>query len=486
MPKTIDAAFRAKAVAEGNKPLYLLELELDSGTLYLCDAEANVTFPTAGNAYLSWGFTFDEVRNGVSGEIDRVKLSFNNVSLAFRGYTDTDDFQGRRITIRRIFSDLLTSADYSEVIFTGLMDAPAINERTVDVEARSPASKLNSTIPRRRFQNNCHWKFDALDCHKYPADLTAYIAWWPMNMGNVTPSVTVLDVSGNGESGTSGNSLVFADGWYGEDYGAIEFNGTTDAIDCGSDLINAAAVTVGIKMYPETAGEGNAGVLFSNGKLIIAIDNTNARISVTSDGGGTTIYSANTAWVANTWNALVVKVAANGTANIYINGALSGAANQASGVPAAGTSNLFIGNNAATTATFDGRLCDAWILSGVTSTAAQIMAMYSLGIPTTGTADAGGSTTTMVDAARTEADDYWRFGTLEITSGDNDGLIRPISDFVAATDTTTLLYPFPYTIAAGVTYTIRRGCNKTSQWCSVNHTNWANSGGFVGLPQRKK
>ena len=55
----------------------------------------------------------------------------------------------------------------------------------------------------------------------------------------------------------------------------------------------------------------------------------------------------------------------------------------------------------------------------------------------TGTADSG-STTTMVDAARTEADnDYWKGRLICFTSGNVSGQCAHIEDFVASTDTFT-------------------------------------------------
>lgn len=60
----------------------------------------------------------------------------------------------------------------------------------------------------------------------------------------------------------------------------------------------------------------------------------------------------------------------------------------------------------------------------------------------TGTADSG-STTTLVDAVRTESDtDYWKGSFLYITSGTIAGQLRKISDFNAGTDTITVDRPF--------------------------------------------
>ena len=64
-----------------------------------------------------------------------------------------------------------------------------------------------------------------------------------------------------------------------------------------------------------------------------------------------------------------------------------------------------------------------------------------------GTADSG-STTTMVDAARTEADnDYWKGRVILFTSGNISGECAIITDFVAATDTFTLAPPLTQAVA---------------------------------------
>ncbi len=58
----------------------------------------------------------------------------------------------------------------------------------------------------------------------------------------------------------------------------------------------------------------------------------------------------------------------------------------------------------------------------------------------TGTSDSG-STTTMVDNARTEADGYWKGAAIRFTSGNIDGQTRIITGFVASSDTITFSPP---------------------------------------------
>lgn len=71
-----------------------------------------------------------------------------------------------------------------------------------------------------------------------------------------------------------------------------------------------------------------------------------------------------------------------------------------------------------------------------------------------GAADAGGSTTTMVDAARTEADNFWNNKHIRFTSGANMNQVRLITAFVAATDTMTFAPAVTGAVGAGDTYDI--------------------------------
>jgi hypothetical protein len=86
----------------------------------------------------------------------------------------------------------------------------------------------------------------------------------------------------------------------------------------------------------------------------------------------------------------------------------------------------------------------------------------------TGTADAGGSSTTMVDAARTEADDVHVGNWILFTSGAVANQVRLITDFVAATDTMTFAPAATASIGAGITYEILpAGAVDLQSWLGV-------------------
>ena len=61
MSRDIEAAVLTEAQLEENKPVYLVEIELDT-TLYYTDNNEDVNFPTAGgNTYTANGITFSPI-----------------------------------------------------------------------------------------------------------------------------------------------------------------------------------------------------------------------------------------------------------------------------------------------------------------------------------------------------------------------------------------------------------------------------------------
>ncbi len=101
-----------------------------------------------------------------------------------------------------------------------------------------------------------------------------------------------------------------------------------------------------------------------------------------------------------------------------------------------------------------------------------------------GTASSG-TTTTLVDAARTEADtDYWKDSCLLITSGTVAGQMRRISAFNATTDTITVDTAFTQAISTN-TYIILRTslCSAgggTADWTTVEKENIRDALGVTG------
>jgi len=100
----------------------------------------------------------------------------------------------------------------------------------------------------------------------------------------------------------------------------------------------------------------------------------------------------------------------------------------------------------------------------------------------TGTGGAGSTTGKVVDAGRTEDNEYFNGGYVEITSGSDSGEFRPIASYV--TGTITLLIPFNNT-TLGETYNAVPSCEKKWTKCSDAGTfnNEANFGAFQYIPR---
>lgn len=88
------------------------------------------------------------------------------------------------------------------------------------------------------------------------------------------------------------------------------------------------------------------------------------------------------------------------------------------------------------------------------SLAADVRAEIIGALGVEGVADAGGSTSTLVDAALTQADDFWNGSYILFTSGTNAGRIVRVTDFVAATDTITFAPTVGAAVGASDTYII--------------------------------
>jgi len=108
----------------------------------------------------------------------------------------------------------------------------------------------------------------------------------------------------------------------------------------------------------------------------------------------------------------------------------------------------------------------------------------------TGTADSG-STSTLVDNALTQADDYWNFGRIEITISGTK-YYRKVKDFAAGSDTVTFDVALPVAVSSGDVYAVYKGCSKTWDACQSNNSygpssdNKANFQGFIHIGDKEE
>ena len=93
----------------------------------------------------------------------------------------------------------------------------------------------------------------------------------------------------------------------------------------------------------------------------------------------------------------------------------------------------------------------------------------------------------MTDSSRSEAVDYFQFGTLTWTSGANLGLEMEVKAFALGGEIEFQL-DMPYEIQVGDDYTMVPGCDKVGRLgkCKLVYDNYVNFGGFEDVPGQHK
>lgn len=154
------------------------------------------------------------------------------------------------------------------------------------------------------------------------------------------------------------------------DYPAsLNFSGASDKIDTGSDFIGTSDFTVSCWINPNNLAGSTPWTIVDNGNFLFRVTTTSSipRLQASSD-GSTLVLSATASIVYNRWQHVVVTRTSAGVVNFYINGVLNGTADQASGTPASGSTNVIIGNNNAGTRRFSGRTNEACFWNRILTT----------------------------------------------------------------------------------------------------------------------
>lgn len=96
-----------------------------------------------------------------------------------------------------------------------------------------------------------------------------------------------------------------------------------------------------------------------------------------------------------------------------------------------------------------------------------------------GAATSGSTATTIIDTSVTNAtDNYWKPGSIKITSGENKGAVRAVKSFDGSATSVTVVVPFTFNVAVGDGIELRRDCAHTREYCDQVHSNLVNFGGY--------
>lgn len=156
---------------------------------------------------------------------------------------------------------------------------------------------------------------------------------------------------------------------------AMRFNGSTSKIDCGS--YNGLTGDITISAWVKRSSVGKiAGIILDNNKFTFRGSTVNFQNNLILISDGSTVYSINVGFGFGKYFNVVGVRKSDGKTSIYINGVLMGSADQSSGTPVTGTTNILIGANNALTNAFDGNIAQVQVFSGILS-ANEISQLYT-------------------------------------------------------------------------------------------------------------
>jgi hypothetical protein len=204
------------------------------------------------------------------------------------------------------------------------------------------------------------------------------VGWWTMDGKDVNwGSGRVSDRSGAGNHGYVVGMSTSTSPAIGKMGQALSFDKTNDRISFSSDFIGTGDRTFSAWIYARSEGSDAIPSIIENRKSIFFYDGYVPAISYTSD-NVTFAQSAVGAIAYNRWHFVAVTRTSAGVANIYVDGVLSGSANQSSGTPTAGSTEVNIGSSAFVSRLWDGRIDDVRVYDRVLS-AREIQQLYSQG-----------------------------------------------------------------------------------------------------------
>jgi uncharacterized phage protein (TIGR02218 family) len=93
---------------------------------------------------------------------------------------------------------------------------------------------------------------------------------------------------------------------------------------------------------------------------------------------------------------------------------------------------------------------------------------------------ASGSTKVLINSAHAQASGYFDLGTVEFTSGANNGVKRSVKAYTPGVF--TLSNPLPFTPTVGDAFTAYPGCDKRQSTCTSKFSNLANHRAFPYVP----
>jgi hypothetical protein len=154
MSRTLSTAMQAVATAELVRPIYLVDLEFASGSIYLWSGLGDLSFNS--NTYIGAGdlLSIGSVQESTELTATGAQITLGGIKQSLLTLARDEPYQGRPLTIRLgAFDengDLIASP---VIVFSGFMDVMTINDSgetsTITVSAENKLIVFQKTAVRR-------------------------------------------------------------------------------------------------------------------------------------------------------------------------------------------------------------------------------------------------------------------------------------------------------------------------------------------------
>ena len=154
MSRTLSTAMQAVATAEVVRPIYLVDLEFASGSIYLWSGLGDLSFNS--NTYIGAGdlLTIGAVQESTELTATGAQITLGGIKQSLLTLARDEPYQGRPLTIRlgafNENGDLIASP---VILFSGFMDVMTINDSgetsTITVSAENKLIIFQKTAVRR-------------------------------------------------------------------------------------------------------------------------------------------------------------------------------------------------------------------------------------------------------------------------------------------------------------------------------------------------
>ena len=112
--------------------------------------------------YIPLGIRRGPVKHNLELAVDYYNLQYDNVDRAMSALIAGTDFRNKRIVLRTLFLDQISSADDAILVFDGIIDKPAISGPSISLQV---TSRINLKIRSGRlYQLMCQWQFGGTSC----------------------------------------------------------------------------------------------------------------------------------------------------------------------------------------------------------------------------------------------------------------------------------------------------------------------------------